>query len=522
MSEGRRGDLEFGTIPRLARISAGRYPDGVAIEDGPTTLTFPGLLQRARAVAAGLIAQGVQPGERVAIWAPNMWEWVVCAIGLMGAGAVLVPLNTRYKGPEAAWILQKSGAVALLTVSGFLGHDYVAMLAGEDLPALRLTVILRGGVPEGCCSLDALCQAGGSVTEAALDARWEGVSPEDLSDILFTSGTTGRPKGAIITHDNLAGTVLPLHEAWRWSRRDVLLHALPLFHIHGLIVAQHGALYAGARTLWMPRFEPTEALALMAQSTVFMGVPTFYHRLLSLPASVRADLSGMRLLTSGSAPLSAQAHAAFAERFGQRILERYGMTEAGIVLSNPVDGERRPGAVGFALPGVSIRLVDPATGVDVAAGEVGEIRIRGPGVIPGYLNLPGQTAAAFDDGWLCSGDLARRDEDGYVHIVGRSKDLVITGGLNVYPVEVERVLLSHPAVDEVAVVGILDEEWGERVVAAVIPRPDAAADPQALIAFARQHLAPYKCPREVRLVADLPRNAMGKVQKARLRADWIA
>jgi malonyl-CoA/methylmalonyl-CoA synthetase len=464
-----------------------------ALSAGGTHLSYGELVARVERAAGWLTAEGLGRGDVLMLQTPRCLAFLEVHLAALALGVVTLPLNPAYTAEELAFYRADSGA------------RRAVLIGGGDLPAEALSEALAAAAP--------VRLSGGTP---------DGIPGDHPALLCYTSGTTGRPKGAIITHDNLAGTVLPLHEAWRWSRRDVLLHALPLFHIHGLIVAQHGALYAGARTLWMPRFEPTEALALMAQSTVFMGVPTFYHRLLSLPASVRADLSGMRLLTSGSAPLSAQAHAAFAERFGQRILERYGMTEAGIVLSNPVDGERRPGAVGFALPGVSIRLVDPATGVDVAAGEVGEIRIRGPGVIPGYLNLPGQTAAAFDDGWLCSGDLARRDEDGYVHIVGRSKDLVITGGLNVYPVEVERVLLSHPAVDEVAVVGILDEEWGERVVAAVIPRPDAAADPQALIAFARQHLAPYKCPREVRLVADLPRNAMGKVQKARLRADWIA
>ena len=253
-----------------------------------------------------------------------------------------------------------------------------------------------------------------------------------------------------------------------------------------------------------------------------MGVPTFYHRLLSLPEAITADLSSMRLLTSGSAPLPAQAHAAFQQRFGQRILERYGMTEAGIVLSNPYDGERRPGTVGFPLPGMSIRLVDPESGVAVADGAVGEIQIRGPGVISRYLNLPEQTAAAFTDGWLRSGDLARRDSEGYIHIVGRAKDMIISGGLNIYPIEVEKVLLEHPDVAAVAVVGLPDPEWGERVVAAVIAVPGSTLDPALLIAHARQRLAPYKCPRQVRMVEDFPRNAMGKVQKARLRTTWVS
>lgn len=472
-----------------ARLRAGWVADDPALTFQGTTLTYGDLIARVERAAGWLIGQDLSAGDVLMLQTPRSLAFLEVHLAALSLGVVTLPLNPAYTAAELAFYRADSGA------------KRAVLIDGGDVSAESLPAALAAAAP------------------VSRSAPLPGSHPALLC---YTSGTTGRPKGAVITHDNLAGTVLALHTAWRWSRSDVLLHALPLFHIHGLIVAQHGALYAGAATRWMERFEPAVALEQMAESTVFMGVPTFYHRILALPPAITADLSGMRLLTSGSAPLPAQAHAALQARFGQRILERYGMTEAGIVLSNPYDDERRPGAVGFPLPGFSVRLVDPETGVVVADGAVGEIQIRGPGVIPGYLNLPEQTAAAFCDGWLRSGDLARRDPDGYIHIVGRAKDLIITGGLNVYPVEVERILLEHPAVSAVAVVGIPDEEWGERVVAAVIPAPDAEVVPDALIALARQHLAPYKCPRAVRLVDDFPRNAMGKVQKARLRAAWVA
>jgi malonyl-CoA/methylmalonyl-CoA synthetase len=471
------------------RLSARwRRADPALVFQG-TSLSYGDLMDRVQRAAGWLVGQGLVSGDVLMLQTPRCLAFLEVHLAALALGVVTLPLNPAYTEAEIEFYRSDSKAKRSVLIGG---GDVSAAVLSEALSAAE-PMALPGGIPGDHPAL--LC---------------------------YTSGTTGRPKGAVITHDNLAGTVLALHEAWHWSRSDVLLHALPLFHIHGLIVAQLGALYAGACAIWMARFEPQIALTMMANCTVFMGVPTFYHRILALPQTVSADLSGMRLLTSGSAPLPAQAHAALQARFGQRILERYGMTEAGIVLSNPYDGERRPGAVGFPLPGVSVRLVDAETGLEVVDGAVGEIQIRGPGVIPGYLNLPEQTAAAFCDGWLCSGDLARRDADGYICIVGRAKDLIITGGLNVYPVEVERILLEHSGVSAVAVVGIPDAEWGERVVAAVIPVAGVAVASEALIAFARQHLAPYKCPRMVRLVDDFPRNAMGKVQKARLRAAWVA
>ena len=460
-------------------------PSSPALQYKSLTLDYAELNARVEQAAGWLVSQGLSRGDVLMLQSHRSVSFVTVHLAALALGVTTLPLNPSYTVEELSFYRADSAA------------KLAVLLSGGDLDAADLPAALS----------------------AARPVRLPDGVPGDLPAVLcYTSGTTGRPKGAVITHDNLLGCVRALHEAWQWQRADVLLHALPLFHIHGLFVAQHGALYAGASTMWMERFEAAEALRLLPSCSVFMGVPTFYHRFLAQEQT--CDLSGLRLMTSGSAPLPAQVHAAFEARFGARILERYGMTEAGIVLSNPFDGERRPGAVGFPLPGYAVRLVDPETGQQVAPGAVGEIHIRGPGVISRYLNLPQQTAAAFCDGWLVSGDLARRDDDGYVHIVGRAKDLIISGGLNVYPVEVERVLLRHPDVSAVAVVGLPDPEWGERVVAGVIAAPGASPDPEALIAYARAHLAPYKCPRAVRLVEEFPRNAMGKVQKARLRTAW--
>jgi acyl-CoA synthetase (AMP-forming)/AMP-acid ligase II len=524
MSEGRRGDLEFGTIPRLARISAGRYPDGVAIEDGPTTLTFPGLLQRARAVAAGLIAQGVQPGERVAIWAPNMWEWVVCAIGLMGAGAVLVPLNTRYKGPEAAWILQKSGAVALLTVSGFLGHDYVAMLAGEDLPALRLTVILRGGVPEGCCSLDALFQAGGSVTEAALDARWDGVSPEDLSDILFTSGTTGRPKGAMTTHAQTLRAFRDWSDVVGLTHDDRYLVVAPFFHGFGYKAGWLAALMMGATVLPQATFDVDAVLTRIAPDrvTVLPGPPALYQTLLARPDLHSHDLSSLRLAVTGAAVIPVVLIEQMRDILGfQTVITGYGLTEATAIATmcryddDPVTIATTSGR---AIPGVEVAVLDD-DGVPRPAGEPGEVVIRGYNVMRGYLDEPEETAATVDaDGWLRTGDVGVMDARGYIRITDRLKDMFIVGGFNAYPAEIDDAIRLHEAVADVAVIGVPDARLGEVGAAFVVRAPGTALTGEELVAWCRQRMANFKVPRRVVFLDELPRNAVGKVQKFKLRA----
>ena len=460
-------------------------------------LSYADLELRVRGAAGLLRGLGLRPGDVVALQIPRSLAWLELHLGALAIGAVSLLVNDRAAVPELRYLVEDSGA--------------------------RLAVVLD---PAAVSGLPCRVLPVGEVRERLDQATVVDAMPEPdddaLAALMYTSGTTGRPKGAMLSHKNLLATVQALHQAWGWSVHDHLLHALPLHHIHGLVVAQLGALWAGARTTWMPRFEAEQALTLLERErcTVFMGVPTFYHRFLSLPPQAAFDLSGMRLFTCGSAPLPAGDLLAFQERFGHTILERYGMTECGIVLSNPLEGERRPGSVGFPLSGVTLRIVDPVSERRCEVDEIGEIRLKGPSVTRGYLGRPEQTAQALVGGWLHTGDLARTDADGYVHIVGRSKELVISGGFNVYPGEVEAVLRQAPGVAEAAILGLPDADLGERVVAALVARPGHLLEPAVVMDFVREHLAAYKCPRELVVLDALPRNDMGKVQKQVLARDW--
>jgi malonyl-CoA/methylmalonyl-CoA synthetase len=469
-------------------------PDHPAVIFGEEVVTYGELSARLARARGWLRSQGVGPGDGVALQMPRSLAFLELHLATLSLGAWTLPLNPAYTASEVDFALGDAGPKLAVLPRALAVTADLPVVAAEDV---------RGAL------------------DAASPASAVPVPGETLACLCYTSGTTGRPKGARISHDNLAFTVTALHGAWRWSADDVLLHLLPLFHIHGLFVAQHGALYAGATAVWLPHFDAEAALRAIEahRATVFMGVPTHHARLLALPEDVNADLSSMRLFTSGSAPLPARDHAAFAARFGHVILERYGMTEVGIVLSNPYEGPRVPGTVGFPLPGVTVQVVDRDTGEVAPNGAVGELWIRGPGVISGYHDRPDATAESLAGGWMRSGDLARRDpSDGRISIVGRARDMVISGGLNVYPAEVEAVLREHPGVAQAAVVGIPDPDLGERVVAAVVPRGPVAVE--ALLAHCRDHLAGYKRPKALRLVDALPRNAMGKVQKHRLRQVW--
>jgi malonyl-CoA/methylmalonyl-CoA synthetase len=452
-----------------------------------------------------LLARGLAAGDRLLVSPGAPLESAVVVVAALRAGLVLVPVNPQSTAAELRHIMAETKPAACAPGSAALGGA-----VAEIDPSVQ-----RVGDGAVVTRPPAASRSGGTVA-GALDAS----GPGDAALILFTSGTTGRPKGAVHSHGSLWANAEALREAWRWSPDDRLVHALPMFHAHGLCVGLLGTLHAGAAAVLLPRFGVPEVLGACARfrATLFFGVPTMYHR---LHASGRAgELGSLRLAVSGSAALPAALHVAIAAASGMAILERYGTTETLMSLSNPYDGERRAGTVGFPLPGVEIRLLataSPAASPAAAGGALhDELLVRGPALFTGYLGRPAETAEAFDDGWYRTGDIARVDEDGYVRILGRTKELVISGGFNVYPAEVEDVLAEHPGVAQVAVTGTPSAEWGEVVTAWIVPSGDSDGLVAAITAFAAQRLAPYKCPRIVHLVASLPRNALGKVVKHEL------
>lgn len=438
-------------------------------------------------IAAALAQRAVAPGDRVAAQVEKSPEAVALYLACLRLGAVFVPLNTAYTSAEIEYFL------------------------GDADPKVAV------GVAQGGISLDEL--AGGEFASTAAPA---GVTQSDLAALLYTSGTTGRSKGAMLTRANLATNAVTLAHAWRFTERDVLLHALPIFHVHGLFVAINTVLASGSSMLFLPKFDADEVVRLLPEATVMMGVPTFYARLLQHPAFTREAAGTIRLFISGSAPLLAETHREFRARTGHAILERYGMSETLMNTSNPYDGERVAGSVGPALPGVEVRIADPESGAPLSDAEsVGMIEVRGPNVFRGYWRMLEKTAAEFrKDGFFITGDVGRRDAQGYLFIVGRSKDLIISGGYNVYPVEVETELDALTGVAESAVIGVTHPDFGEGVTAVVVPRPGAALEENVLRAALEQRLAKYKLPKRIVFVSEMPRNAMGKVQKAALRDSY--
>src|SRR5271156_5575043 len=492
----------------LFDLIAARAPglDKLALEtQDATALTYGQLFKRSARAANALAALGVKPGDRVAVQLEKSADVIVVTLACLRAGAVLLPLNTAYTLAELEYFL--GDAVPALTLCR---PDRL-----EAIRALAQTLKLR--------SVESLGVKGDGTFAAAIDAAPAEIettprASDDLAAILYTSGTTGRSKGAMLTHENLTSNALTLIDCWRFTSADRLIHALPVFHTHGLFVAINVALLSGATMIYMNRFDPDAVIAAMPGATSLMGVPTFYTRLLDHARLDRATSANMRLFVSGSAPLLAETHHAWRERTGFSILERYGMTETNMIASNPYDGERRPGTVGFALPGVSVRIAPPDDGAPVRAGEVGVIDVKGPNVFAGYWRMPEKTAQEFRaDGYFITGDIARVDRDGYIHIVGRAKDLVISGGFNVYPKEVESEIDAIEGVLESAVFGVAHADFGEGVTAAVVLRPGAALTGQAILTALGGRLAKFKAPKRIIIVESLPRNAMGKVQKAALR-----
>lgn len=465
-------------------------------------LSYGDIVAQSAAWARALVALGVRPGDRVAVQVEKSVAALLLYLGSLRAGAVFLPLNPAYTTSEVGYFIADAEPRLLVVDPG-----RAAAAAALPCPVATLDADGRG-------SLADLAQAAaGGFADIPR-------GPDELAAILYTSGTTGRAKGAMLSHGNLAANARTLVDLWRFTAGDVLLHALPVFHVHGLFIACHVALLAGARLLWLPRFDPAAILRLMPRATTLMGVPTFYTRLLDQPG-LAAAAAGMRLFISGSAPLLADSHRAFAAATGHQILERYGMTETGMITSNPYDGPRRPGWVGPALPDVVLRVSDPETGRPVPPGQTGMVELRGPNVFKGYWRQPDKTAEAFrPDGFFITGDLGRCDDTGCLQIVGRARDLIISGGLNIYPKEVEEAIDALPGVLESAVIGLPDPDLGEQVAAVVVPRPGATLDPATLLAGLHDRLARFKQPRRIVIADRLPRNTMGKVQKAVLRAAW--
>ena len=487
-------------VSHLLSQFASPAPERVFIADGDgRVLTYRDLQALSARLAHALQALGVRPGDRVAAQVEKSPEAIALYLATVRAGAVWLPLNPAYTRAELDYFVADAEPALFVIAPGreaLVSGTPVASLGTDGRTGSLLDLAVRQ--PE---SFEDIARR-----------------PDDLASILYTSGTTGRSKGAMLSHENLASNARSLAKIWRFTDRDWLLHALPIFHTHGLFVATNTVLVAGASMLFLPKLDLDAMFRLMPQATVMMGVPTFYTRLLADPRLTRESVKHMRLFVSGSAPLLAETHRDWQVRTGHAILERYGMTETNMNTSNPYQGVRVAGTVGLPLPGVEIRIVDPESGNPMPQGEIGMIEVRGPNVFKGYWRMPEKTKTEFrEDGFFITGDLGMIDAEGYVSIVGRGKDLVISGGFNVYPKEVESEIDALQGVIESAVIGVAHPDFGEGVTAVVAKKKDAALTEADVIAALRGRLAAYKLPKRVLFVDDLPRNAMGKVQKALLR-----
>jgi len=467
-------------------------------------VSYKAFFANAERMAQALVDAGVKPGDRVAVQAPKTQAMLELYVATVLAGGVFLPLNTAYTASEITYFL--TDAKPWIFVCDPKCEDELSAVAKDAGVAQVLTI----GADEG-----------GSLPERR-DAAAPGFTPaprgpDDLAAILYTSGTTGRSKGAMLTHRALASNAQTLKDSWHFSADDVLIHALPIFHTHGLFVATNITLLAGSSCIFMSKFDADDILGYMPDATVLMGVPTFYVRLLETEGLGKASVN-MRLFVSGSAPLLAETHDRWRDVTGHAILERYGMTETNMNTSNPYDGDRRAGTVGFPLPGVEVIVTDPATGAPLPQGEIGVLEVRGPNVFAGYWKMPDKTAEELrDNGFFITGDLGRIDADGYVHIVGRGKDLIISGGYNIYPKEIELVIDDLPGVVESAVIGVTHKDFGEAVVAVIVAQDGVEISAKDVSNMIKDNLARFKQPKRIEFVQALPRNAMGKVQKNVLR-----
>ena len=485
---------------------AGRAAPFLQLADG-TSLSYDAFLRLTARYAHVFRQAGVRPGDRLAAQIEKSPAALAVYAACAQAGIIFLPLNTGYTGEELSYFVRDSGAKCLLCDSAKADSlRPMADTAGAVL--LTLDADGTGSLPKA---------AAGQPETFQTTPREAG----DLAAFLYTSGTTGRSKGAMLTHENLLSNAEVLVDYWRFTGDDVLLHALPIFHTHGLFVATNIMLLTGGSMIFLPKFDVDTVIEALPRATAMMGVPTFYTRLLDDPRFTGDLVAHMRLFTSGSAPLLADTHLAFETRTGHRILERYGMTETNMNTSNPYAGARRAGTVGFPLPGVEVKITDPETGTDVTQGETGMIEVRGPNVFKGYWNMPEKTAEELrDSGFFITGDLGLIDDQGYVQIVGRAKDLIISGGYNVYPKEVEAMLDDQPGVLESAVVGLPHPDLGEGVVGFLVPQAGMMPDLDAIAEAAGKSLARFKHPRRLVVLDALPRNTMGKVQKNMLRDEY--
>jgi malonyl-CoA/methylmalonyl-CoA synthetase len=489
-------DLQRLDLQRLAIET----PDG-------TRISYGDLIERSGQIANYLVAQGVTVGDRVAVQAEKSVPALVLYLATIRAGAVYLPLNTAYTLNEIEYFIgDAEPALIVCDPAKFEGVTALAKRSGATVATLDANG--KGSLTDGAAK---------QTTEFSTVTR----AGNDLAAILYTSGTTGRSKGAMLTHDNLVSNSLTLVAFWRFTENDVLIHALPIYHTHGLFVASNVTLFARASMIFLNKFDPDQVIDLMARATVLMGVPTFYTRLLQSPRLTRDAAQQMRLFISGSAPLLADTHREWSAKTGHAVLERYGMTETNMNTSNPYDGERVPGAVGLALPGITVRITNPETGEPLAPEAIGMIEVKGPNVFKGYWRMPDKTKSEFrPDGFFITGDLGKIDAKGYVHILGRGKDLVISGGFNVYPKEVESEIDAIPGVIESAVIGVAHADFGEGVTAIVVADKKNALNEDAIVRALDGRLAKFKMPKRVIFVDDLPRNTMGKVQKNVLRTTY--
>ncbi|WP_170608539.1 malonate--CoA ligase [Ruegeria arenilitoris] len=481
---------------------AGNKAPFLQLDDGQL-VSYDAFLNRAAQIAHVLKNSGVSPGDRILVQAPKLADTIALYAAAVQAGAVYLPLNNAYTLAELKYFI--ADAQPSMIVCDSTNEIEIGKLAtrfGAKLLTLgRDTSSLSREADAQPCEFETV-----------------GRAPDDLAALLYTSGTTGRSKGAMLSHQNLLSNAQTLVELWGITNTDRLIHALPIFHTHGLFVAMNTSLLAGAKVRLMEKFDASAIVEELPKSTLLMGVPTFYTRLLADDGFTKQITRGMRLFISGSAPLLAETHLAFEMRTGHRILERYGMTETNMNTSNPYGGERRAGTVGMALPGTEVIVTNPETGEPLPLGDVGMIEVRGPNVFKGYWQMPEKTAAELrENGFFMTGDLGQYSEDGYLSIVGRSKDLIITGGYNVYPKEIEDVLNDIDGVLESAVFGIPDNDLGEKIIATLVAEPGVKLDTDQIAATIRERLSRFKHPRRYELVTELPRNTMGKVQKNVLR-----